>query len=103
MTVEESREEKSHEIALCNDRRHYVVDCGYRSHCRRCIDDDRGGNDCCPSYGASNCYRSERPARNGYCPRNNQPREQESLAGRKKDGNERTLVRRIARSDDNEG
>ncbi len=42
-----------HEIALCNDRCHYVVDRRDRNHrCRR-IDKDRGGNDRRPSYGAS--------------------------------------------------
>ena len=104
MTVKESRKEKSHEIALRDNQRHYVIDRGYWSHRCHCIDDNRGGNNRRPSYGASNCYHSKRPAHNGYCPRDNQPtREQKSLAGHKKDGNERTLVRRIARSDDNEG
>ena len=103
MKVKESCEEKGHEIALRNNCRHYLVDRGYQSHSRRCIDDDRSGNDRRPSYGALNCYRSKHPARDGYCPCNNQPWEQKSLAGRIKDGNERTLVRHIARSDANKG
>jgi hypothetical protein len=41
------------EIALRDDQRHYVVDRGDRSHGRRRIDDDRGGNDRRHSYGAS--------------------------------------------------
>ena len=69
------------EIALRDDRRHYIVDRGDRSHGRRRIDDDRGGED-----RRSKRYRSERPARDGYCPRDNQPRERKSSAGRKKDG-----------------
>ncbi len=101
--VKESREEKRREIALCDDQCHYIIDRGYWSHCCRRINDDCGGNDCRPSYRASNRYRSKRPARDGYCPWDNQPRKRKSLAGRKKDGNERTLVRRIARSDDDEG
>ena len=40
----------------------------------------------CPSYGASKRYRSKCQACNGYRPRNNQPRERKSLAGREKDG-----------------
>ncbi len=61
------------ETALCNDQRHYVVDHGDRSDGRRRIDNNRGCEDCRPFYGALNCYRSKRPARDGYCPRNNQP------------------------------
>ncbi len=61
------------ETALRGDRRHYVVNRGDRSHGRCRIDDNRGGKDCRPFYGALNCYRSKRPARDGYCPRNNQP------------------------------
>ena len=105
MTVKELCKEKCREIALRNDQRHYLVDRGYRSN-RRCrIDNDCSGNNRRPSYGASNRYRSERLARDGYCPRDNQPRERKSSAGRKKEGNERTLVlvHRIARSNDNEG
>ena len=105
MTVKESRKEKGCKIALHEDRRHYIVEHRYRSH-RRCrINDNRSGNDHSSSYGASNRYRSKCPARDGYCPRGNQPREQKSLAGRKKDGNERTLVlvHRIARSDNDKG
>ena len=90
-------------IALCNDQCRYVVDRRDRSHCCCCIDNNRGGNDRCPSHGASKCYYSKRPACNGNCPRNNQPREQKSSAGREKDSNERTLVRRIARSNDDKG
>ena len=84
MRVKELREEKGRKIALCNDRRHYVVNRGYQSHRRRRINDDCSGNDRRPSYGASNRYRSECPARDGYCPRDNQFRERKSLAGRKK-------------------
>ena len=69
------------EIALRDDRCHYIVDRGDRSHGRRRIDDDCGGEDC-----RTKRYHSERPARDGYRPRNNQPRERKSLAGRKKDG-----------------
>ena len=69
------------EIALRNDRRYYIVDRGDRSHGRRRIDDDRSGED-----RRSKRYRSERPARDGYRPRDNQPRERKSSAGRKKDG-----------------
>ena len=84
MMVEESRKEKSREIALCNNRRHYAVDHGYWSHrCRR-IDNDRRGNNRRPSYGALNPYRSERPACDRYCPCGNQPRERKSSAGHKK-------------------
>jgi len=75
-----------HEIALHDNRRHYVVDRGDRSHGRHRIDDNRGGEDRRPSYGASKRYRSERQARNGYRPRDNQPRERKSSAGREKDG-----------------
>ena len=60
MTVEDLCEEKSCKIALCNDRRHYVVDRGYRSHHHCRIDINRGGNDRRPSYGASNCLSSKR-------------------------------------------
>ena len=49
-----------HEIALHDDRRHYVVNHGDRSHGRHRIDDNRGGEDRRPSYGASKRYRSER-------------------------------------------
>ncbi len=73
------------EIALCNDQRHYVVDCGHRSHRHCCIDDNCGGNDRRSSYGALKRYRSERPACNWYCPHDNQPRERKSLAGRQQD------------------
>ena len=69
------------EIALRDDRRHYIVDRGDRSHGRRRIDDDRGGED-----RRTKRYRSEHPARDGYRPRDNQPRERKSSAGRKKDG-----------------
>ena len=103
MTVKELRKEKRLEIALRGDQRHYVANRGYRIH-RRCrINNDHGGNDRRPSYRASNRYRSERPACDGHCSRDNQPRERKSLAGRKKDGNKRTLVCRIARSNDDKG
>ena len=73
------------EIALCNNQRRYVNEQGDRSSCC-CIHDDRDHNDRRPSYGASKRYRGDRPARNGYRPRNIQPRERRSSAGRKKDG-----------------
>jgi hypothetical protein len=77
-----------HEIALRGDRRRYIVDRGDRSHGRRRIDDDRSGED-----RRSKLDRSERPARDGYCPRDNQPRERKSSAGRQKMA--RTRVPRV--------
>ncbi len=73
------------EISLRDNRRRYINQRGDRSH-RCCIHDNRDGDDRRPSYGASKRYRGDRPARDGYCPRDNQPRERKSLAGRKKDG-----------------
>ena len=73
-------------IALRDDRHHFVVNRGHWSHPCRCINDDRDGNDCRPSYGVSKRYCSERPARNGYRPCDNQPRERKSSAGREQDG-----------------
>ncbi len=55
------------EIALRDDRRHYIIDRADRSHGRRRIDDDRSGED-----RRSKRYRSECPARDGYRPRDNQ-------------------------------
>ena len=73
------------EIALCNNLRRYLDEQGDRSH-RCCTCDNRDGNDRRPSYGVSKRYRGKCPACDGCCPCNNQPREQKSLAGRKKDG-----------------
>ena len=73
-----------HEIPLCNNQCRYVDDRGDQSHCRCRIANGCGGNNRRPSYGASKRYRSKRPALDGYCPHNNQPREQKSSAGHKK-------------------
>ncbi len=73
------------ELALCNDQRRYVDEQGDRSS-HRCILDNCDHDDRRPSYGALKRYRGDLPVRNGYRPRDNQPREQKSSAGREKDG-----------------
>ncbi len=73
------------ELALRDDRRRYVDKQG-DCRSRRCILDDRKHNDRRPSYGASKRYRGDHPVHDGYRPRDNQPRERMSSAGREKDG-----------------
>jgi hypothetical protein len=73
------------ELALCNDQRRYVDERGDRSSHRR-IHDNRDHDDRRPSYGVSKRYRGDRPVRNGYCPRDNQPQERKPSAGHEKDG-----------------
>ncbi len=73
------------ELAFCNDRRRYVNERGDRSSHRRILD-NRDHDDRRPSYGASKRYRGDCLVCDGYRPRNNQPRERKSSAGRKKDG-----------------
>ena len=55
-----------------------------RSHRHRCIENNRGGNNRRPSYRASKRYHSKRPARDGYHPCNNQPRERKFWLAAKK-------------------
>jgi hypothetical protein len=73
------------ELALRDDRRRYVDERGDRRRRRRILD-DRDHDDRRPSYGASKRYRGDRPVRDGYRPRDNQPRERKSAAGRERDG-----------------
>ena len=98
-----SNSQRSQRARCKIDQRCYVVDRRDWSHLHCRIEDNCGGNDHRPSYQTLNRYRSKRPASDGYCPCNNQPREQKSLAGRKKDGNKRTLVCCIARSNEDKG